>query len=75
MATPGFTAAAALGPSRRSYSRSFRASRSDAHLLTPQQFSKDCSDDGHLCYECDDTDCVCDWFWDDDFIVTADYCG
>ena len=75
MATPGFTAEAALGRSRRGYGQPFQAGRSDTHLLVPQQGSSDCSDDGHLCYECDDTDCVCDWFWADNFIVTADYCG
>lgn len=77
MATPGFTAEAALGRSHRGYRRPFRAGRSDTHLLAPQQGNfSDCSDDGHLCYDCfdDGVGCFCDWYWDDHFVVSSD-CG
>jgi hypothetical protein len=45
----------------------------DRSLLSPQK--RDCSDDGQLCYECDFTGCYCDWYFNDVYIVSADYCS
>ncbi len=78
MGLPGFTAEAALRHSSRNYRSAPAArltTRSAASALTPQSGWWDCSDDGLLCYECDDIDgCFCDWFYGDAWIVTTD-CG
>jgi len=73
MRTPGFTAEASVG--NRSLSPRGRLSHRDhdRSLLSPQK--RDCSDDGLLCYECDFSGCYCDWYFDDVYIVSADYCN
>ena len=73
---PGFTADAALRPSRRVY-RS-RLAQADRHpdLVTPQVSWNNCR--GDLCYFCDedfdDQGCGCDWYLGDYWLVTTD-CG
>ncbi len=73
MRSPGFTAEASLG-GRSSPLRGRLGHRDhDRSLLSPQK--RDCSDDGLLCYDCDFSGCYCDWYFDDVYIVSADYCS
>lgn len=75
-ALPGFTADAALRPSRRVYRSRAIVAGNDPKLISPQASWNDCSDD--LCYFCDDNfdeqGCGCDWYLGDYWLVTTD-CG
>ena len=73
MRSPGFTAEASL-TDRSSHPRGRLGHPDrDRSLLSPQK--RDCSDDGLLCYECDFSGCYCDWYFNDAYIVSADYCS
>lgn len=76
MAIPGFTAEAALAPSRRVYRRRIPTGSLPVHVLQPQEIWGDCSDGSPaLCYFCsDEGGCSCEWYYGSTYVVSSD-CG
>ncbi|MEA2378024.1 MAG: hypothetical protein QOD13_1931 [Thermoleophilaceae bacterium] len=76
MPAPGFTAEAALSHPRRGYGGLSGSRASSTRLLTPQEVWEHCSEDGQLCYFCDEgpDGCGCDWYYGDYYLASSD-CG